>query len=130
MKRTIIVIISVMLCSQSLHAQQQSFVCSAEESTGYDYTNGRWLRERFRPDSRYLVKQNGTDWTVYEYEIEHEHTLCTQESSAVIRCEVSGDFILNIETEKFSVTNTESYVHSTKRNRDAVILTLGTCVSM
>ena len=130
MKIILSVIISALLLFPALHAKQQSFLCSAEESTGYDYTNGRWLRERFRPDARYLVKQHDANWTVYEYEIEHEHTQCTQESPAIIRCSVSGDFILNIDTEKFSVTNTESYVHSTKRNRDAVILTLGTCVSM
>lgn len=134
MKTKILVSLAVLLISPIAfpisYAESQSFLCSAEESTGYDYTNGRWLRERFRPDARYMVKNDDSKWSVYEYDIEYEHTACELADEQVVHCDASGDFILNIKTMKFSVTNTEPYVHSETRNRDSVVLTLGACVSM
>ncbi len=116
--------------SPSAFADQQSYLCSAEESTGYDYTNGRWLRERFRADARYLVKLNDASWTVYDYDLELEHTSCSTLQENVLNCDLGGNFIMDINTMKFSITDTRSYVHSTRRNRDSVVLTLGACVPM
>lgn len=134
MKKALLITITVIVVALNMysisHAEQQSYLCSAEESTGYDYTNGRWLRERFRSDARYMVKNDDSAWTVYEYDIEYEHTSCEDIVEQVLNCQVSGDFIMNMDTMKFSVTNTDSYVHSTRRNRDSVVLTLGVCVEM
>jgi len=130
MKTIILAVLLIFLIVPITHAEQRSYLCSAVESTGYDYKNGRWLRERFRPDARFQVKQNDSVWSVYEYETEYEHTTCEDPSDQVLKCTVNGDFIMDMKTMKFSVTDTAPYVHSTRRNRDSVVLTLGTCVSM
>lgn len=106
------------------------YLCSTEESSGYDYKNGRWIRERFTPDANYLVKVKDSKWSVYEYETEYEHTSCEPLTEEILRCQVTGDFTININTMKFSVTNTAPYVHSKRKNRDSVVLILGTCVTM
>ncbi len=134
MKKTVLIIVSTIYIAlnafSTAYAEPRSYLCSAEESTGYDYTNGRWLRERFRSDARYMVKENDSAWTVYEYDIEFEHVTCEAIVEQVLNCRVSGDFVMNMNTMKFSVTNTDSYIHSTRKNRDSVVLTLGSCVAM
>jgi hypothetical protein len=114
----------------STAVEDKTYLCSTEESSGYDYKNGRWIRERFTPDATYLVKLKDASWSVYEYETEYEHESCEPLSEGVLRCTVSGDFIINTKTMKFSVTNTAPYIHSTRKNRDSVVLILGSCVSM
>ncbi len=130
MKTIILAVLLIFLMFPITHAEQGSYLCSAVESTGYDYTNGRWLRERFRPDARFQVKQNDSVWSIYEYETENEHTTCVESPDQVLKCAINGDFIMDMKTMKFSVTDTAPYVHSTRKNRDSVVLTLGTCVPM
>jgi len=108
----------------------KTYLCSTDESSGYDYKSGRWIRERFTPDTNYLVKFKDNKWSVYEYESEYEHESCEPLSDGILTCEISGDFIMNIKTMKFSVTNTAPFVHSTRKNRDSVVLILGSCVAM
>lgn len=110
--------------------EDRTYLCSTEESSGYDYKNGRWIRERFTPDATYLVKLKNSEWSVYEYEIKYEHKTCEPLLEEVLSCITSGDFTMNINTMKFSVTNTASYVHSIRKNRDSVVLILGSCVAM
>ncbi len=127
---------STISAENSLHEnstaiEDKTYLCSTEESSGYDYKNGRWIRERFTPDATYLVKLKDTKWSVYEYEVEYEHESCEPLSDdGILTCKTSGDFIVNIKTMKFSVTNTAPYMHSTRKNRDSVVLILGSCVSM
>tara|TARA_R110002096_G_scaffold307865_4_gene502583 strand:+ start:732 stop:1148 length:417 start_codon:yes stop_codon:yes gene_type:complete len=108
----------------------KTYLCSTEESSGYDYKNGRWIRERFTPDATFLVKYKSGKWSVYEYQDEYEYDSCETPSEDVLNCKASGDFIFNMSTMKFSLTNTEPYVHSTRKNRNSVVVTLGSCVSM
>ncbi|MDW3094093.1 MAG: hypothetical protein R8G33_00300 [Gammaproteobacteria bacterium] len=110
--------------------KDKTYLCSTEESSGYDYKNGRWIRERFTPDATYLVKLKGTKWSVYEYDTEYEHETCAPMLDKILACNTNGDFIMNIDTMKFSVTNTAPYVHSSRKNRDSVVLILGSCVAM
>ncbi len=125
-----ILILSLLLSTTTLLAEDETYLCEAEESSGYDYKKGRWIRESFTPDDTYLVKLKGTEWSVYEFEAEYEHDSCEPVSEGVLKCSIGGDFTMNMETMKFSVTDTAPYVHSTRRNRDSVVLNLGTCVSM
>ncbi len=127
--KTYLVILSL-LFPAALIAEERTYICSAEEATGYDYTNGRWLRERFRPDAKYQVKYSDSAWSVYEYQTESESDICELMDEDVLKCEINGEFIMNFSTLKFSVTNTAPYVHSTRRNRESVILVLGECLSM
>ena len=130
------ILIFLLLYSITISAEEttsikdESYLCSTEESSGYDYKNSRWIRERFTPDANYLVKFKDTKWSVYEYEAEYEHESCEPLSDNILKCETNGDFIMNLKTMKFSVTNTAPYVHNTRKNRDSVVLILGTCVSM
>ena len=110
--------------------EDKTYLCATEETSGYDYKNGRWIRERFTPDARFLIKYKATKWSVYEYETELEYETCEPPTDGTLTCKTSGDFIMNINTMKFSVTNTAPYVHNTRKNRDSVVLILGTCVSM
>jgi len=118
------------LDNNSTPIKDKTYLCSTEESSGYDYKNGRWIRERFTPDATYLVKVKNGSWSVYEYETEYEHQSCAPLKEEVLRCEANGDFIFNTKTMKFSATNTAPYVHSTRKNRDSVTLILGSCVLM
>lgn len=111
-------------------AKDKTYLCSTEESSGYDYKNGRWIRERFTPDATYLVKVKDTKWSVYEYDTEYEHETCEPSSDGILTCNTEGNFIMNINTMKFSMTNTAPYVHSSRKNRDSVVLILGSCVAM
>ncbi len=110
--------------------KDKTYLCSTEESSGYDYKNGRWIRERFTPDATFLVKLKDSKWSVHEYESEYTHESCEPVIDGILACKVNGDFIMNLKTMKFSVTNTAPYVHSTRKNRDSVVLILGSCVSM
>ena len=110
--------------------EDKTFLCSTEESSGYDYKNGRWIRERFTPDATYLVKLKDTKWSVYEYDAEYEHETCEPLLDKILTCRTNGDFIMNMKTLNFSVTNTAPYVHSSRKNRDSVVLVLGSCVAM
>ena len=130
------ILIFLLLLSSTLTANDTTFIedktylCTTEESSGYDYKNGRWIRERFTPDANYLVKVKDAKWSVYEYDTEYEHETCDPLLADIVSCETNGDFIMDIVTHKFSVTNTSSFVHSTRKNRDSVVLILGSCVSM
>ena len=108
--------------------EDMAYICSAEFSSGYDYKNGRWLRERFVPNDKFKVMRKDSVWSIYEFEIEYEHTDCGALVDNILRCTAGGEFIVDIKTMKFSVTQTAPYVHSTRRSRDSVVLTLGTCV--
>ena len=136
---TNIVFASMLLASNSILSEspqdqttQQNdiaYLCSAEFSSGYDYKRDRWIRERFRPNDRYRIRKlENNNWSVYELETEYEHMDCDPILDEVLRCDIKGDFTMNFQTMKFSVTSTASYVHSTRRNRDPVVLTLGSCV--
>lgn len=114
----------------SAEIKEKTFLCSTEESSGYDYKNGRWIRERFTPDADYLVKLKDTKWSVYEYDTEFEHETCEPLLDKKLSCNTNGNFIMNMNTMKFSVTNTAPYVNSTRKNRDSVVLILGSCVAM
>lgn len=108
-----------------------NYLCSAEFSSGYDYKNGRWLRERYMPNDKYKIKpQEDGGWTVYAYQEDYEFDGCRPVSDGILNCDIEADFMMNFETLKFSVTSTSSYVHSKRRNRDPVVLTLGTCVEI
>jgi hypothetical protein len=108
-----------------------NYLCSAEFSSGYDYKNGRWLRERYMPNDKYKIKpQEDDSWTVYAYQEDYEFDECSPVSDGILKCNIEADFMMNFETLKFSVTSTSSYVHSKRRNRDPVVLTLGTCVEI
>jgi len=124
------ILVLLLLSTATLHAEDKTYLCATEFSSGYDYKNGRWIRERFTPDARYLVKLKGVEWSVYEYAVKYEHTSCEPVTEEVLKCSVEGDFTMDMETMKFSVTNTTPYVHSTSKNRDSVALTLGTCDQM
>lgn len=127
--KTYLAILSLLLpCA--LLAEDRAYLCTAEEATGYDYIDGRWLRERFRPDSKYQIKYSDSSWSVYEYQTEIDTDLCELTSKQVLRCDMNGEFVMNFSTLKFSVTNTAPYVHSTRRNRDSVTLILGACLPM
>jgi hypothetical protein len=126
----ILISILLLLSTTTLLAEDKTYLCDAEESSGYDYKNGRWVRDRFTPDDSYLVKLKETKWSVYEFEVEYEHDSCEPVSEGVLKCSIRGDFTMNMKTMKFSVTDTAPYVNSTRKNRDSVVLTLGTCVSM
>lgn len=126
----ILITILLLLSTTTLLAEDKTYLCDAEESSGYDYKNGRWARDRFAPDDSYLVKLKGTAWSVYEYEAEYEHASCEPVSEGLLKCSIGGDFTMNMETMKFSVTDITPYVNSIRKNRDSVVLTLGTCVSM
>ncbi len=110
--------------------EDKTYLCSTEESSGYDYKNGRWIRERFTPNATYLVKFKNAKWSVYEYQVKYEHETCEPLLEDVLNCKTNGDFTMNTSTMKFSVTNTAPFVHSTRQNRDPVVLILGACVSM
>ena len=109
---------------------KSNYLCSAEFSSGYEYKNGRWLRERFTPNDKYKIKPKGDSWTVYAYQEDYEYDECAPLSGNVLQCNIEADFIMDLGTLKFSVTSTSSYVHSKRRNRDPVVLILGTCVEI
>ena len=107
------------------------FLCSAEYSTGYELKNSRWIRERFIPSDKYKVAvQDEDNWTVYSFTDDYEYTDCELASDGILQCNIEAEFTMNFETLKFSVTSTSSYVHSKRRNRDPVVLMLGTCVKI
>ena len=117
--------------NETAQAGHTSYICSAEFSSGYEFKNGRWVRDRFIPDDKYkIIKSGDENWTVYEFETEIEYKDCSPIIDEIFRCNLEGEFILNFQTMKFSLTSTASYVHSTRRNRDPVVLTLGTCVKI
>ena len=117
--------------SQTTQQEDNSYLCSAEFSSGYDYKKGRWIRERFIPNDRYKIKKlENNNWSVYEFETEYEHMDCGPILDEVLQCNIEGEFTMNFKTMKFAVTSTSSYVHSTRRNRDPVVLTLGSCVKL
>ncbi len=126
----------LLLCSFTISAEEtttvnaKTYLCSTDESSGYDYKNSRWIRERFTPDATYLVKLKNAQWSVYEYDTEYEYESCEPLLDGVFSCKTSGDFIMNLNTMKFSVTNTAPYIHNTRKNRDSVVLILGSCVAM
>ena len=109
-----------------------TYLCTAEYSSGYELKNGRWLRERFMPNDKYKVKlYEGNGSSVYAYADDYEYTDCEHNKEEdILQCNVEADFIMNFDTMKFSATTTWSYVHSKRRNRDPVVLTLGTCVKI
>ena len=108
-----------------------NYLCSAEFSSGYDYKNGRWLRQRYMPNDKYKIKpQEDGSWTVYAYQDDYEFDECSPVSDGILQCNIEADFMMNFDTLKFSVTSTSSYVHSKRRNRDPVVLTLGTCLEI
>ncbi len=117
--------------NENTQTRHGSYLCSAEFSSGYEFKNGRWVRDRFIPDDKFKIEKTGNgDWSVYEFETEFEHQDCGPIEDGIIKCNVEGEFTLDFETMKFSLTSTASYVHSTRRNRDPVVLTLGTCVKL
>ena len=117
--------------NETAQTRHGAYICSAEFSSGYELKNSRWVRDRFRPDDKYkIIKAGEEDWIVYEFETELEHKDCGPIIDEVMKCNVDGEFTLNFKTMKFSLTSTASYVHSTRRNRDPVVLTLGTCVKI
>lgn len=117
--------------NETAQTRDTSYLCSAEFSSGYEFKNGRWSRDRFRPDDTYKLKKlEDKNWSIYEFETEYEYKDCGPILDGVLKCNIEGEFTLNFETMKFSVTSTASYVHSTRRNRDPVVLTLGTCVKI
>jgi hypothetical protein len=117
--------------NQAGQDQHGQFLCTAEYSTGYELKNGRWLRERFMPNDKYKVTmQQDGQWTVYAFMDDYKYTECEPVSEGVLQCNIEADFTMNFETMKFSVTSTSSYVHSKRRNRSPVVLTLGTCVKL
>ena len=116
--------------SDKVTDENNTFICSAEFSSGYELKNGRWLRERFRSDQRYQVKQNNENWSIYLFQQEYEYENCGSIEDNIVNCHIDGDFVMDLATMKFSFTTTMSYVSDTRRNRDPVILTLGTCVKM
>ena len=125
----LMLLVSASAMSDNYQGQADFYICSAEFSSGYDYKNGRWIRDRFIPDDKYKIEKDENDkWTVYEFETEAEYMDCNQTSDGILQCDIEGDFIMNFKTMKFSVTSTYSYVHSTRRNRDPAVLTLGKCV--
>ena len=129
--RVILLILSFLLFSNTLLAAEVSYLCSAELSSGYEYNNGRWSRDRFRPDDKYKIQQlEDNQWSLYEYKTDLEYTDCKLIEAQILECEAEGVFAFNLKTMKFSFTSTASYVHSTRRNRDPIILTLGTCLEL
>lgn len=125
----LMLLVSASAMSDTQQNQVDFYLCSAEFSSGYDYKNGRWIRDRFIPDDKYKVQHSENDgWSVYEFETEAVYTDCDIISDDIVQCDIEGDFIMNFDTMKFSVTSTYSYVHSKRRNRDPVVLTLGKCV--
>lgn len=111
-------------------SKKTNYLCSAEFSSGYDFKNGRWLRQRYTPNDKYKVKPQDDGWTVYAYQEDYEYDECNPASEEILQCNIEADFMMNFKTLKFSVTSTSSYVHSNRRNRDPVVLTLGTCVEI
>ena len=128
------IVLAAMLCVSTGvhsddHSDHRSYLCSAEFSSGYDYKKGRWIRERFTPDDRFKIeKSDQLEWSVYDFETEFKYSECGSIVDDVLRCDIDGDFTMNFKTMKFSITSTSSYVDSTRRIRDPVVLTLGSCV--
>lgn len=117
--------------NEATQTKDTSYLCSAEYSSGYEFNNGRWSRDRFRADDKYKIKKlEDNNWSVYEFETEYEHMDCDPIVDEVLKCNIEGEFTMNFQTMKFSLTSTGSYVHSKRRNRDPVVLTLGTCVKI
>ena len=115
---------------QELPISDVVYICSAEFSSGYEFKNSRWLRERFRSDARYQVQRSNNVWNIYEFDEEYEYENCGSVEDSLLNCDIDGEFIMDLNTMKFSFTSTDSYVRSTRRSRDPVVLTLGTCVEM
>ena len=121
---------STLIANDTTTIEDKTYLCTTDESSGYDYKNGRWIRERFTPDANYLVKVKDAKWSVYEYDTEYEHETCDPLLAEILTCKTNGDFIMDTKTMKFSVTNTAPFVHTTRKNRDSVVLILGSCVAM
>ena len=133
MKKFLSHIAGLLLLTSASLAENNQWLCLADQITGFKFEGGKWKQRNFKPVGEYLIKCKLGECSFYNYSFNYVFP-CDNllEGSDYIECEsyLSNDKIkLEMSTLKFTVSTTENYFGSGS-TFDSVSLTIGKCTPL
>ena len=141
MGKSLAIILLGILCVRSAFAE--SWLCVADQVTGYDYEKSRngWIERRFNPTSKFLVKRSEIakfKWTVTSVGDPIPTFYCEDDFDKYggVICHGWGEFRFQKEQLKFTASMTYAYFSELTDEKgkftqpDSIMLIIGKCSSL
>jgi len=140
MKSFVLIPIFLLLFTSVTNADESTYLCIAEESTGFYFENGSWGRAHFKvSDEKYIIRKmkeveleffgGKHPYGVYSLGGKYPEYRCsvTESSNNYICRDGVGDFLFSPKSGRFIKSYMAGYWDGEDKNEDTPSITRGRC---